>query len=178
MDFSNTDLKELACLIYETLRDSGINAVLVGGACVSIYSHNRYQSSDLDFATYEEMKPIEKSLAKLGFRRIGRQFSHEQCPYLIDFVNPPISVGHEAIHKFSTVNTSAGSLQLLSPTDCVKDRLASFFHWGDAQGLEQALLVAENHLIDLADIKRWAKKEGFEQKLDEFLRRYRKILNQ
>ena len=65
MDFSNPDLKELACLIYETLKNSGINAVLVGGACISIYSHNRYQSFDLDFATYEEMKPIEKALAKL-----------------------------------------------------------------------------------------------------------------
>jgi hypothetical protein len=91
-----------------------------------------------------------------------------------DFVNPPISVGHEAIHQFSTVNTAIGSLQLLSPTDCVKDRLASFFHWGDAQGLEQALMVAEDHPIDLQNLKRWAKKEGFEKKLDEFLRRCRK----
>lgn len=174
MDFSNRDLKELACLIYEALKNSGINAVLVGGACVSIYSHNRYQSSDLDFATYEEMKPIEQALNKLGFKRTGRQFSHDQCPYLIDFVNPPISVGHEAIHEFRTVNTLVGSLQLLSPTDCVKDRLASFFYWGDAQGLEQALMVAEDHLIDLQGLKRWAKKEGFEKKLNAFLRRYRK----
>lgn len=173
MDFSNPDLKELACLIYETLKNSKINAVLVGGTCVSIYTHNRYQSFDLDFATYEEMKPIEEALAKLGFKRTGRQFSHDQCPYLIDFVNPPISVGHEAIHQFNTLNTVVGSLQLLSPTDCVKDRLASFFHWNDSQGLEQALMVAEDHRIDLQDLKRWAKKEGYEKKLEEFLSRYR-----
>ena len=120
------------------------------------------------------MKPIEKALSKLGFKRIGRQFSHDQCPYLIDFVTPPISIGHEAIHQFSSVNTSVGSLQLLSPTDCVKDRLASFFHWNDAQGLEQALMVAEDHLINLKDLKRWAKKEGFEKKLNEFLLRHQK----
>jgi len=169
MDFSNPDLKELACLIYETLKANGIHAVLVGGACVSIYSDNRYQSSDLDFATYEELKPIEKALAKLGFSRTGRQFSHEQCPYLIDFVNPPIAVGHEAVHEFSTLKTSVGSLQLLSPTDCVKDRLAAFFHWNDAQGLKQALMVAENHSIDIKDLKHWAKAEGFEKKLEDFL---------
>ena len=174
MDFSNTDLKDLASLIYETLKSNGINAVLVGGACVSIYSDNRYQSSDLDFVTYEELKPIEKALAKLGFKRMGRQFSHDQCPYLIDFVNPPITVGHESIHQFSTLKTSVGSLQLLSPTDCVKDRLAAFFHWNDAQGLEQALMVAQDHSIDLNDLKRWAKAEGFEKKLGEFLLRYRK----
>jgi hypothetical protein len=171
MDLSNPDLKELACLIYETLKNSGIKAVLVGGACVSIYSQNRYQTSDLDFATYEELKPIEIALAKLGFKRVGRQFSHDECPYVIDFVNPPISVGHEAIHQFSTLNTAIGSLQLLSPTDCVKDRLASFFHWNDPQALEQSLMVAENHSVDLADIKRWAKAEGFEKKLKEFLQR-------
>lgn len=169
MNFNNPDLKELACLVYETLKANGINAVLVGGACVSIYSENRYQSSDLDFATYEEMKPIEKALKKLGFERIKRQFSRSDCPYLIDFVNPPISVGHEAIHEFQTLKTSTGSLRLLSPTDCVKDRLASFFHWNDMQALEQALMVAENHSVDLQDLKRWAKAEGYEKRFEVFL---------
>lgn len=171
MNFHDPDLKELACLVYETLKASGINVVLVGGACVSIYSENRYQSSDLDFATYEELKLIEKVLSKLDFKRVGRQFSRPDCPYLIDFVNPPISVGHEAIHKFSTLKTSTGSLRLLSPTDCVKDRLASFFHWNDPQALEQSLMVAENHPIDLKDLKRWAKAEGFEKKFEKFLRK-------
>lgn len=175
MNFQNPDLKELASLIYETLKSSGINAVLVGGACVSIYSDNRYQSSDLDFATYGELKPIEKALSKLGFKRNGRQFSRPDCPYLIDFVNPPISVGQEAIHKFSILQTSTGSLRLLSPTDCVKDRLASFFHWNDLQALEQSLMVAENHPVDLKDLKRWAKAEGFEKKFDEFLHKINPI---
>lgn len=62
---------------------------------MSIYSQNRYQSSDLDFATYTEIKPIEK-----------------------------------------------------------------------------ALLVTENHPIDLKDLKRWVKAEGFEEKFKEFLRKY------
>ena len=122
------DLKSLACFIYETLKKAGIDAVLVGGACVSIYSKNRYQSSDLDFVTYEEMRPIEKALGPIGFRRVGRSFIHDDCLYLLDFVNPPISVGNETIQYFKTMKTSFGSLQLLTPTDCVKDRLVSFFH--------------------------------------------------
>lgn len=43
MEFSNIDIKDLACFVYETLKSNGIDAVLVGGACVSIYSQNRYQ---------------------------------------------------------------------------------------------------------------------------------------
>lgn len=171
MDFSNLDLKELACLIYETLKNKGIDAVLVGGACVSIYSQNRYQSFDLDFVAYEELKTIEKALEELGFKRTGRCFVHDNCRYLIDFVNPPISIGHESIHHFKTLKTDVGSLQLLTPTDCAKDRLAAFFHWNDKQAFEQALLVARSHSIDLTNLKRWAKAEGYEKKLDEFLER-------
>ena len=67
------------------------------------------------------------------------------------------------------LSTETGSLQLLTPTDSVKDRLASFFYWQDEQAFEQALLVAKNHKIDLEDLKRWAKEEGFPSQLKHFL---------
>lgn len=169
-DFSKIDLRDLACLIYETLKSNGINAILVGGACVSIYSKNRYQSYDLDFVTYDELNAVEKALNKLGFKRVGRSFSHTNCPYLIDFVNPPLAIGHEPIRHFEMLSTQAGSLQLLTPTDSAKDRLAAYFYWDDEQALEQALLVAKNHKIDLKNLKRWAKEEGFLSKLERFLK--------
>ena len=169
MDFSNID-KELACWIYEILKNNEIDAVLVGGACVSIYSHNRYQSYDLDFVSYKDLKSIEKILAKHGFKRTGRCFAHDSCPFIIDFVNPPIAIGHEAISLFEMLKTSKGSLQLLTPTDCVKDRLSSFFHWNDEQALEQALLVARDLPIDLNNVKHWAKTEGHLDKLNQFLK--------
>lgn len=123
----------------------------------------------MNFVTYEELNDIEKALEKLGFKRSGRCFSHAKCPYLIDFVNPPIAIGHEPIRHFEMLHTSSGSLQLLTPTDSVKDRLASYFYWSDEQALEQALLVAENHKIDLKDLKRWAKEEGFLSSFKHFL---------
>ena len=175
MDLSDTDIKELASFVYETLKNNQIDAVLVGGACVSIYSQNRYQSYDLDFVTFEELKLIEKVLGKLGFKRTGRSFSHKQCPYLIDFVTPPIAIGHESIQHFETLKTASGTLKLLTPTDCVKDRLSAFFHWNDAQALEQALLVAKDHLIDLSNIKIWAVKEQHLRKFEQFLKRFQSI---
>jgi hypothetical protein len=39
------------------------------------------------------------------------------------------------------------------PTDCVKDRLAAFYHWGDRQGLEQAILVLKTNAIDIDSVK-------------------------
>ena len=127
MDFANTNLKDLACFVYGVLKDNEINAILVGGACVSIYTQNRYQSYDLDFVTYEDLKLIEKVLARYEFKRTGRCFKHDDCPYLIDFVAPPIAIGHEPIRNFKMLKTHSSSLQLLTPTDCIKDRLSHFF---------------------------------------------------
>jgi hypothetical protein len=174
IDFSQIDIKELAGFICQVLKDHHIDAVLVGGACVSIYSENQYQSMDVDFATYVELKPIEKVLKKYGFKRIGRSFSHENCSYLVDFVNPPITVGHEAIHEFNSIKTVAGALKLLFPIDCVKDRLASFFHWNDEQALDQALLVSKEHNIDIKKLEQWAKAEGFSDKFNDFLSKHQK----
>ncbi len=57
-------------------------------------------------------------------------------------------------------------------TDSVKDRLASYFYWNDQQALEQALLVAKNNQIDLKNLKRWAKEEGFFSEFERFLNSY------
>jgi hypothetical protein len=40
---------ELAAFIYSYLKEHGIEVVLSGGACVTIYSQNKYFSPDLDF---------------------------------------------------------------------------------------------------------------------------------
>jgi hypothetical protein len=58
-------------------------------------------------------------------------------------------------------------LRVISPTDCVKDRLAAYYHWGDRQCLTQAELVAKEHPVDLNELKRWS---VVEEKLDEFER--------
>ncbi len=152
-DFAAIDLKSLAFLVCSTLKDHGIEAVLVGGACVSIYSENRYQSHDLNFVTYADLKKVEVSLKTLGFKRVGRCFIHKNCTYLIDFVNPPIAIGKEPIHSFQTLSSPSGVLKLLTPTDCIKDQLAAYFYWNDPQSLEQACLVAQNHTIDVNNLK-------------------------
>jgi len=55
----NTSLEELAVLISTALENAGITAVLSGGAAVSIYSDNAYESADLDFVTSEGKKSLQ-----------------------------------------------------------------------------------------------------------------------
>jgi hypothetical protein len=60
-----------------------------------------------------------------------------------------------------------GTLRIISPTDCIKDRLAHYYHWGDRQCLQQAILVASRHKVDLDVIQSWSRAEG---ELDEYER--------
>ena len=62
-------------------------------------------------------------------------------------------------------------LKLLSPTDCIKDRLAAYYHWNDIQSLDQAILVAKGNKIDLKEIERWSINEGMIDKFKIFKRK-------
>ncbi len=167
-------LQELAQYTYQGLKKQGIEVTLSGGACVSIYTENAYQSNALDFIG-RMTDGIEKAAAAalaLGFIRKGKHFTHPDSEFIIDFPPPPLTVGEEppqVVHEYP-ITTSLGmiSVRMLSPTDCVKDRLCGFFHWNDKQSLDQALMVAQSQRIDLDEIERWAKKEKMSEKHSEF----------
>lgn len=147
----------------------------MGGACVTIYSENRYQSYDLDYVTYVDMRKIKKALQALGFfERRDRYFQHENCQWIVEFVSPPVAVGNESIQKFNYVSTSLGTIKLLRPVDSVKDRLASFYHWSDKQGLEQAINICLEQEIDITEVEKWSIQEKQEEKFrifKEFLKK-------
>ncbi len=168
IDWANISLRDLAGFVSEELRKKGIDTVLVGGACVTIYSENRYQSYDLDYVTYEDMKKVKRALIELEFIEKQKYFQHEGCPWIIEFVSPPLAVGRESINKFNHLKTSLGTIKMLCPADSVKDRLSSFYHWNDKQSLEQALNICKEQVIDQTEIELWSIKEDQEEKYQIF----------
>jgi hypothetical protein len=62
---------ELGAVICEALDRHRIDAVLVGGAVVSIYSEGRYVSDALDFVTYKQDKVLRQPMQALGFKKKG-----------------------------------------------------------------------------------------------------------
>lgn len=141
IDISKLNIKELAHFICDLLAKNKIDAILVGGACVSIYSKNKYQSYDLDFVTDKTLKEIEPVLNKIDFKRVGRIFKSDKTDYVIDFVSYPVMVGKEQTKNFEIIKTKYGQLNLLKPTDSIKDRLSGYFYWNDPQSLEQAIMI-------------------------------------
>lgn len=127
-----TPLKELALIVCSRLKEDGIDAVLPGGAVVSLYTENLYESYDLDFISHSPISDISKSLFKLGFKRTkGRYYVHAKTEYFIEFPSPPVMVGNKPLKEFNEIKSESGYLKLLTPTQCVMDRLAAFYYWND-----------------------------------------------
>jgi hypothetical protein len=169
-------IRSVAAQVSQALTNAGITAVLTGGGAVSVYSANKYQSHDIDFVTAASRRELSEVMAALGFvQGSGRHFEHPRTPLVIEFVAWPVTVGDEVIRKWASVRTPAGLLQILTPTQCIKDRLAAFFHWRDSQSLEQALLVAKSNRISLTDLARWSLTEGHRDDYEEFHRRLQGI---
>lgn len=172
VDFKNISLKQLAAIVSKKLQEHDIDTILVGGACVSIYSQNRYQSYDLDYVIYEDLKTVSKALKELDFVKNGRYFQHKDCLYFIEFVSPPVAIGDERIHQYEYHETELGTIKMLTATDSVKDRLASYYHWDDLQGLDQAISICLKvpDKVDQKKIKSWSQKENQFKKYETFLK--------
>lgn len=166
--------RDVAAIVCSKLASLGINVVLCGGAVVSIYSSNRYESYDLDFVSPNLARNVAAGMKELGFKKEGRHWVHADTPFWVEFPPGPVEVGNIIVTEFAEMETDFGVLRILPPTECVIDRLAGYFHWNDPQCLEQALLVASEHPIDLARIKAWAKSDAIGNRIHEFLDRLRK----
>lgn len=166
---------ELAAFVCTKLRARGIDVVLSGGSCVSIYSAGRYVSNDLDFveAGVYAAREIRAAMADLGFEREHRHYRHPDTAFLVEFPTGPLAVGKEPVASIHEIKFSTGVLRILSPTDCVKDRLAAYFHWKDRQCLEQAVLVAEANDVDVDEVGQWAKREGKSAEFRAIVKRLR-----
>ena len=165
ISLSKLAIGELAAYIAEHLRSKGIDVVLVGGACISIYSANQYSSFDLDFiitgaATRQKVRAV---LAEINFMEKNRYFINPETPFFVEFPSGPLAIGDEPPSEITTLRFATGNLRLLSLTDSVKDRLAAYYHWKDYQSLEQAILIARGHEIDVEEVRRWSANEGFEE---------------
>ena len=153
---------ELAGFVAAEFRRRQINVVLSGGSCVSIYSREKYVSLDLDFvnAAFAKRPLIKAAMAALGFQEEGRHFRHPDAAFLVEFPPGPLGVGEEPVKQIDELKTATGLLRIISPTDCVKDRLTWFYHDDDTECLEQAVLVAQANNVDLAELNRWSQVEG------------------
>lgn len=177
IDLASCTEEELWRYVASHLAKEGIETILVGGAVVSIYSEGAYRSGDLDLVLGSMfVKNLDQAMQKIGFKKKGRHFEHLECKHLfVEFPgSPPLGIGSDYTIKPDELAVESQIIKILSPTDCVKDRLATFIYFNDREGLDQAILVAKRQKIDIKSIQKWCEREGnpeafrtFSEKLED-----------
>lgn len=169
-----TTLAQLAALVSQALDSAGLRATLSGGAAVSLYSDNEYESKDLDFVSSERLKELGAAVAPLGFTRAGqaRQFEHPATPWYLEFPPGPLAFGESSMgeDEAMVLETDYGPLRIISPTQVIMDRLAAFVHWHDNPSLDQAIMVAARQSVDWSALREWASREGIASEILSTLR--------
>ena len=170
-DWKRCSERELWRYIAWHLDRAGISSVLVGGAVVAIYSEGLYRSGDLDIVTESmDRDLLEETLRRLGFEPTkSRYFKHPECKHLfLEFPPGPVEIGNEFPITPEEIEVEGRALRLLSPTDCVKDRLAGFIHWKSRANFDQAVLVSRRQRgrVDLEDVRAWCEAEGAGEAFD------------
>lgn len=166
-----TSRLELAAIITAELKKYDINAVLVGGAVVSIYTDNEYESKDLDFISPAEHKKIAEVMKTLGFSREGKNFYHDKTEFSVEFPTGPIGIGDRVpVKPEGKIKVGKTTVVLLSPTQSVMDRLAWFYFNNDRQCLDQAIMISKKQPVKMLEIKKWSTEEKMEEKFEVFLR--------
>lgn len=169
---ADMSMEELAAYVCDTLEKEGIETVLSGGCCVELYSQGRYTSDDIDLIDRFNggHRKIKEIMLKLGFKeyKMKRYFVHDDTSLFIEFPRGPLGVGDTPVEEVAKRETQTGTLKLLTPTDCIKDRLSAYYHWDDLQSLEQAVWVADENKYDKDSIKKWSEDEGMLDKYEDF----------
>jgi hypothetical protein len=100
---------ELAAFVSDAFRRNGINVVLSGGSCVSIYSKEQYVSMDLDFvnAGFAKRSDIINVMNSLNFIEENRYFKHPDTEIFIEFPPGPLGVGDEPVKQIDELITKS-----------------------------------------------------------------------
>jgi len=172
IDYKSCSEEDLWKYVAVELKKRGIDTILVGGAVVSIYSDGIYKSGDLDFVLGSMFtKGLPEAMKSLGFVKKTRHYIHPECSHLyIEFPGTvPLGIGEDYSIVPDEVDIDGTLIKIFSPSDCVKDRLATYLYFNDRDGLDQAVLIASKHPVNYRSIEEWCKAEKQVDCYNEFI---------
>jgi hypothetical protein len=156
--------------VCTALQHAGTVAVLTGGSAATYYSPQAYQSQDADFIiTFRsDSSGAGHAMRELGYTEVGGIYHHAANPFTVEFPPGPLAIGEDLVQSYDTVTRNGELLHVLSRTDCVRDRLASFYFFSDRNALAVAIAVAQSGPVNISSIRRWSEREGEAARFAEF----------
>lgn len=170
--FKNLKLKEAVQLISSHLASRGHNPVLIGEACAYLYFGTVMTPKTIEFSINNySIDMVNAAMLGLGFIPTGEHsFVNEKYPVEVLLTPHPVSVGDDIVENYRILKTAKGSIKALTPTDCVRHRLAVFYRFGERTALSDAVKVARRQKVDLDFVRRWSGWEWAGDKFEEFLK--------
>ncbi len=176
IDLKKATETELWKYVGKHLGDNGFDAVLVGGAVVSIYTEGAYRSGDLDFIIQNLVSDaLPAVMEEIGFIKKGKEYVNPNCEHLfVEFPAGPLGIGEDYNIKPREEDVQGTKIKILSATDCIKDRLASYIHWSAKDCFDQAILVAKAHKYNRSKVKKWCEVENRSDVFTEFVKKLKR----
>jgi hypothetical protein len=178
-----SSLEDVCFEVAAVLERFAMKGVLTGGSAATVYAPKAYASMDADFvlAKAPDRTRLCDAMAQIGYVPMATagMFEHPKTVFTVDFPKGPLAVGGDYVRETATLERGSAHLHILTTTDCVRDRLAHFYHWKDYTALNTAVAVTRAHrqTVDVEVLRRWTERESgtgnpaYRAQFQEFLER-------
>lgn len=112
----------------EKLKEKGVNAVIVGGEAIDIWTGGTFASADIDLLV-QSKKITEKLLNKFGFEKQENTLWLNKDLAIVIHVIESLYSGDSG--RLKKMKIRKYEIQIASPEYLIKDRLCSFKFWKD-----------------------------------------------
>ncbi len=152
----------------EKLKEKGVNAVIVGGEAIDIWTGGTFASADIDLLV-QSKKITEKLLNKFGFeKQANTLWLNMDLATVIHVIESSFSGDTSKLKK---MKIGKYEIQIASPEYLIKDRLCSYKFWKEnpQSDMEKtvALLRIFSDSIDNSYLDELAKENDIEDVLAE-----------
>jgi len=114
-----------AAFFAKQLQKIGVDAILVGGAAVELYTHGQFETADMDFAVTDAQKGAEL-LKELGFERKDSVWLNTGLDIIVDVSGEGYSGD---VGRVRLVNVRNYELKVAGVEDLIVNRLYSAKFW-------------------------------------------------
>lgn len=112
----------------EKLKEKGVNAIIVGGEAIDIYTGGTFASADIDLLV-QSRTITERLLNKFGFeKKENTLWLNKELAIVIHVIESSYSGDSSRLTK---MKVGKYQIQIASPEYLIKDRLCSFKFWKD-----------------------------------------------
>ena len=153
------NLADIAFGVCSAFRRANVTAVLVGGGAASFYAQETYETRDLDFLLPFELFGAPKALIidDLGFAptKTAGTYGHPDIHDTPEILQGPLSIGDGTLMIYAMLRIRELVMNVISPTDSVKNRLAHAIHFRDIIAARKAGECGSRHSPELVQERRW-----------------------